>query len=290
MDHRIRSTVLAVVAGALVGVAAAVPAAADTRANAAPATAPARRVVPAGGEWRDDFSGRAGRAANTRYWTYQTGGQGWGNEELQRYTSGAANAALDGQGHLIITARPDTSGAACWYGPCRYTSARLTTSGKVTAGFGRIEARMKLPSGAGLWPAFWMLGANYPQVGHPRCGEIDVMELVGTEPSRVWASAHGPGYLGLSTFFDLPDGATFADDFHVFAVDRTPGSMVFSVDGVPYHTVTTADVPDHEWVFDQPFSVILNLAVGGRWPGEPTAETALPASMVVDYVAFTPAG
>lgn len=240
--------------------------------------------------WRDDFTGPAGAPPNPRFWTPQVGGWGWGNEELQRYTPDPDNASLDGSGHLTITAREDTVAPTapdqfCWYGPCRYTSARLITADKVTPRYGRIEARIKVPAGAGLWPAFWMLGEDFFTVGHPQSGEVDIMEIVGKEPATAWASVHGPGYTGLSNRFDLPPGSTFADDFHTFAVDWSPDGLVFSVDGQAYHSVPPADAGANEWVFDQPFFLVLNLAVGGRWPGEPTPQTQFPASMLVDYVA-----
>lgn len=146
---------------------------------------------------------------------------------------------------------------------------------------------MTLPQGKGLWPAFWLLGANYPEVGHPASGEIDIMELVGDEPFRVWSSAHGPGYTlsGLTAKYDLPAGQTFTDGFHTFALDWSPTELAFSVDGTVYHRVPRSAIGDSEWVFDKPFFVILNLTVGGTWAGEPAPETAFPAQLVVDYVA-----
>lgn len=274
------------------------PSAAANLKSRAPASQSAAPAVTAGGAsraslaaakkrlvWRDDFTGPAGTAANKRYWNYEAGGSGWGNQELQRYTTSTANAGLDGAGHLAITAREDSSGSQCWYGTCRYTSARLTTQGKVTSKLGRVEARMKLPAGQGLWPAFWMLGANFRTVGHPDCGEVDIMELVGNEPFRSWASVHGPGYTGISAPFDLALGRTFADRFHVFALDRTSTSLTFSVDGKVFHRVTPASLNGGRWVFSKPFFLIMNLAVGGRWPGDPGPATRFPATTLVDYVA-----
>ena len=239
-----------------------------------------RRLV-----WKDSFDGPAGAPANPQIWTYEVGGHGWGNQELQRYTNSTENAALDGLGRLAITAREDTSGTQCWYGTCRYTSARLITLDKASAQYGRIEARMKLPAGQGVWPAFWMMGTNINTVGHPTCGEIDIMELVGNEPWRVWASVHGPGYTGLSSHYDLPAPSEFADDFHTFTLDWTSNSLTFSIDNVVYHQVTQADLNGNPWVFDQPFFLLLNLAVGGTWPGEPNAQTVFPATLLVDEVA-----
>lgn len=274
--------------------ASAATAASATAASAATtATTQASRAATAAKPklrlaWRDDFTGRAGKAPNRRNWTYDTQGGGWGNEQLEYSTRRPENVSLDGSGHLAITARSDNvKGLTCWYGPCRYTSARITTLGKRTAGHGRVEARIKLPAGSGLWPAFWLMGADYPRVGHPASGEIDVMEYVGQEPWRVWSSVHGPGYVraGLTAPFNLPAGSTYAGAFHTFALDWSPQELAFSVDGTVYHRVPRSAVGDHEWVFDKPFFIILNLAVGGSWGGEPGPQTRFPARMLVDYVA-----
>lgn len=247
--------------------------------------APQRELV-----WRDDFDGPAGSAVDPTSWTHETGGGGWGNRELQRYRSGTSNAALDGAGHLVITARRHDASDPCWYGTCRYTSARLTTEGKVSFTGGRVEARIKLPTGKGIWPAFWLLGENRATVGWPRCGEVDVMELVGHEGNRVWSSVHGPGYVraGLTAGYTLPGSRSFADDFHVFAVEWTQSeALEFSVDGTPYHRVARQDISaGNEWVFDKPMHVLLNVAVGGEWPGSPTADTRFPAQMIVDQVSI----
>ncbi|WP_254631557.1 family 16 glycosylhydrolase [Curtobacterium sp. Csp1] len=168
-----------------------------------------------------------------------------------------------------------------------FTSARLKTEGTFTAQYGRVEARIKIPRGQGIWPAFWMLGADIGQVGWPACGEIDVMENVGYEPTIVHATVHGPGYSGangLSAACTNPTGAAFADDFHVFGVDWRPDSITWLVDGVERGTVTRAAVGTNPWVFDKPFFVVLNVAVGGTWPGSPDATTRFPQQMLVDWV------
>ncbi len=239
--------------------------------------------------WRDDFTGPAGKAPNPAYWTAQIGGEGWGNKELQFYSGHRRNAALDGRGHLAIRAVPFDGSEKCWYGPCRYTSARLTTHHKMSVTRGRAEARMKLPLGKGLWPAFWLLGENINEVGWPACGEIDVMEYLGHEPNRIWGSAHGPGYVkvGLTGPYVLPEGTTYADGFHTFAVDWTDDGLAYSVDDVVFLRVTRAQIGEsNTWVFDKPFHILLNLAVGGEWPGEPDAETQFPATVLVDHVAI----
>jgi beta-glucanase (GH16 family) len=238
--------------------------------------------------WSDDFNGAAGSAPDASRWGHDTGGGGWGNSELEYYTNSTSNAALDGNGHLVITARKENpAGYSCWYGSCQYTSARLLTSGKFTQQYGHFEASIKIPRGQGLWPAFWMLGDNIGSVGWPNSGEIDVMENIGREPNTVHGSMHGPGYSGgnpLTGSYSLPGGAAFADSFHTFAIDWAPGSVAFSVDGAVYERHTPADTNGNQWVFDHPFFIIMNVAVGGTWPGSPDASTVFPQQMVVDYV------
>jgi beta-glucanase (GH16 family) len=238
--------------------------------------------------WSDEFDGAAGSAPDPAKWTHETGGSGNGNHELEYYTDSTSNASLDGQGHLVITARKNTDpGLSCWNGPCQYTSARLNTASTFTQSYGHFEARIKIPRGQGMWPAFWMMGDDIGKVGWPDNGELDVMENIGKEPGTVHGTIHGPGYSGangLGAPFTLPGGKAFADDFHTFAVDWTPGAITWSVDGTAYETRTPADAGGNKWVFDHPFFMILNLAVGGDWPGGPDGATAFPQSMVVDYV------
>ena len=227
----------------------------------------------------DEFDGPAGSAPNPGIWRYDLGAGGWGNAELQTYTDSRRNAALDGAGNLVITAHREADGS--------YSSARLKSESTYTAQYGRIEARIRIPRGQGIWPAFWMLGADIGQVGWPACGEIDVMENVGYEPGIVHGTVHGPGYSGaqgISAAYTNPSGAAFADDFHVYGVDWRPGSITWTVDGVAYRTVTRADVGSAPWVFDKPFFVILNVAVGGNWPGSPDASTRFPQQMTIDWL------
>jgi len=238
--------------------------------------------------WSDEFTGAAGAAVDTTRWVADTGGQGWGNQERQYYTPGPENASLDGGGNLVITARTSTdSSRRCWYGVCGYTSARLKTKGRFETAYGRFEARLRVPRGQGIWPAFWMLGANIDQVGWPQSGEIDVMENIGREPNIVHGTVHGPGYSGANGIggaYTLTT-AEFADDFHVFTVEWTPGQIRWLIDGTEYRRLTPAGIPSGAtWVFDHPFFMLLNVAVGGAWPGDPDATTPLPQQMVVDYV------
>ncbi len=228
--------------------------------------------------WSDEFEGAAGEAPDPANWNHETGDHGWGNQELQNYTTSRDNSALDGEGNLVITARQESDGG--------YTSARMTTQNNVQHAYGRIEARIKVPTGQGVWPAFWMLGADFPDTPWPDSGEIDIMEHIGSEPGTVHGTVHGPGYSGgggVGASYDHPDGGGFPDDFHVYAVDWTPDSITWSVDDVPFNTITPADVSG-DWVFDQEFFMILNVAVGGEWPGYPDESTQFPQEMVVDYV------
>ena len=231
--------------------------------------------------WSDEFNQPDGSAPDPAKWGYETGGNGWGNQELEYYTSRANNARIEA-GNLIIEARQED-----FHGK-KYTSARLLTSGKWSWTYGRIEARMKIPRGQGIWPAFWMLGTNISSVGWPGCGEIDIMENIGKEPATVHGTVHGPGYsgnYGIGGPVTLPDGAAMADDFHVFAVECEPERITWFMDGQKYFTVTPANLPkDARWVFDQPKFLLLNLAVGGGWPGYPDATSAFPQRMLVDYV------
>ncbi|XP_037035063.1 beta-glucanase-like [Bradysia coprophila] len=239
--------------------------------------------------WSDEFDGPAGQVPDSTKWKYDTGGGGWGNQELEYYTESNMNAALDGNGNLVITARQENNNNyECWYGRCQYTSARLLTAGKFSQKYGAIEARIKIPKGQGLWPAFWMLGDDIFQVGWPQCGEIDILENIGREPLAIHGTLHGPGYSaadGLTSTYRLPNNQPFADDFHVYRADWTSNSISFSVDGHQYVTKSPSDTPPgKKWVFDHNFFIILNVAVGGGWPGPPNSKTVFPQSMIIDYV------
>jgi beta-glucanase (GH16 family) len=236
----------------------------------------------------DEFDGPAGSPVNAGRWLTETG-DNVNNHERQWYTNSTSNAALDGQGHLVITARRENPGNfQCWYGRCEFTSARLNTSGRFTQTYGHFETRMKIPRGQGMWPAFWMLGNNIGSVGWPQSGEIDIMENIGRTPNTVYGTIHGPGYSGaggIGATFSI--GSPFADAFHVFAIDWAPNRITWSVDGTVYETRTPADLGGRQWVFDHPFFIIMNLAVGGDFPGNPDASTVFPQQLVVDYVRVT---
>lgn len=241
--------------------------------------------------WSDEFNGAKGSTIDPAKWDAQTGGSGWGNRELEYYTDSKKNAYLDGRGSLVLKAIKETLPPEfnCWYGPCQYTSARLFTKKKFTQAYGRFEARIKLPFGQGIWPAFWLLGDNIDTTGWPACGEIDIMENIGREPSTVHGTLHGPGYsgeFGVGAAHTLPHSVRFADAFHTFAIEWEPNVIRWYVDGKLYQTRTPADLPAgaKKWVYDHPFFIILNLAVGGAWPGNPDATTTFPQKMLVDYV------
>jgi beta-glucanase (GH16 family) len=237
--------------------------------------------------WSDEFGGANGSAPDPGKWSYDLGGGGWGNNELESYTSRSQNVQVSG-GNLVMTAQQENYTGAD--GITRnYTSARLKTQGLFSQGYGRFEARMQIPSGQGMWPAFWMLGSNITTIGWPGCGEIDIMENIGKEPGTIHGSLHAPSSVAptasLSSAFSLPAGQNFADGFHVYAIEWEPGVVRFYVDAHLYGTFTPAQVPaGGTWAFDHPFFIILNVAVGGDWPGSPDATTKFPQQMLVDYV------
>jgi beta-glucanase (GH16 family) len=242
--------------------------------------------------WSDEFEEPAGTPPNPARWTPEIGdgtinaNPGWGNDELEYYTDSVENAATDGQGNLVITAKEADGSLLCYYGPCEYTSARLISWHKAEFAYGRIEARLKVPFGQGLWPAFWALGNDIGEVGWPQSGELDIMEHIGREPTMVYGTIHGPGYSGgsgVGAGYENPDGEAFSDDFYVYAVEWEPDEIRWYVDGVQFFAATPDDVSG-EWVFDHPFFIILNVAVGGTWPGDPDETTVFPQTLQVDYV------
>jgi beta-glucanase (GH16 family) len=248
------------------------------------AAAQARTLI-----WSDEFDGPIGSPVDGSKWVFDLGGGGWGNNEFELYTASSRNASIDGEGHLVITAIKEKlpKKPRCWYGRCKYSSARLKTRGKFEQTYGRFEARIKLPFGQGIWPAFWMLGSDIDTAGWPSCGEIDIMENIGREPSTSHGTIHGPGYSGskgIGAPYNLA-GVAFSEEFHVFAVEWEPGAIRGYVDDDLFQTRTPADLPKGKrWVFDHPFFLLMNLAVGGSWPGNPDATTRFPQKMYVDYV------
>ncbi len=244
--------------------------------------------------WSDEFNDPAGTPPNPNHWTHEIGDgtmngiPGWGNGEFQFYTDDPANASTDGQGNLVISLRSTENDLSrvCWYGTCRYTSARLISARKVEFQYGRIEARIQVPDGpAGLWPAFWMLGTNIDEVGWPQSGEIDIMEYVSRFPNSVYGTIHGPGYSGGTAFgntYTLSEPV--AANYHTFAVEWEPGEIRWYVDDIQYHTARPADVAPNTWVFEHPFYLILNMAIGGNFGGAIDPAMTFPQEMKIDYV------
>lgn len=229
--------------------------------------------------WYDEFSGPVGQSPDPAKWGYDIGTD-WGNAQLEYDTDRPGNVSLDGNGNLAIIAREES------YMGQPYTSARIVTRDRYEPTYGRIEARIKLPTGQGLWPAFWLLGSDIETVGWPQCGEIDIMEYRGQEPTVVHGTLHGPGYYGgggISEAFTLIDDR-FDTAFHVFAVEWEEAEIRWYMDDIQYHAVTPDDLGGNEWVFDHPFYIILNVAVGGTFVGPPDGSTVFPQTMLVDYV------
>ena len=237
--------------------------------------------------WNDEFDGGDNVPADPNKWQNEVGGWGMGNQELEYYTPGTQNVVQQG-GNLVITARVNTdSSLTCSYpvngNTCLYTSGKLNSLGLFSQQYGRFEANIKVPTGQGMWPAFWMMGVDINTAGWPACGEIDVMENIGDEPDIVHGSLHAPSF-DTGSAYNLP--VPYSDDFHVFALEWEPQVIRFYVDNNLYETRTPADVATGgTWEFDrEPFYLLLNLAVGGSWPGAPDGTTVFPQQMLVDYV------
>jgi beta-glucanase (GH16 family) len=236
--------------------------------------------------WSDEFNGPEGSPVDASKWVTETGGNGWGNDELEYYTNRPQNS-YQHDGNLVIKVLQEKYTGA--HGATRnYTSARIKTLGKFDQTYGRFEARIKIPTGEGIWPAFWMLGKDILKPGWPACGEIDIMENIGKEPAMVHGTIHGPGYSGahgIGSPYSTADRKAVADDYHVFAVEWEPNVIRFYVDKDLFATRTPADLPKGtKWVYDHPFFLLLNVAVGGNWPGSPDATSTFPQEMLVDYV------
>jgi beta-glucanase (GH16 family) len=235
--------------------------------------------------WSDEFNGPNGSSPDSTKWVMESGGNGWGNDELEYYTPRPQNVRIQ-NGSLVIEASREQ-----FKGPDgverRYTSGRLKTQGRFSQAYGRFEARIRIPSGQGVWPAFWLLGDNFPNVGWPACGEIDVMENVDVDKARIRGSIHGPGYSAfkaVTSTYTLSHGK-FSDGFHIFAMEWEPQLIRYYVDDSLYATRTPADLPKGApWVYDHPFFLILDVAVGGKLPASPDTSTVFPQQMLVDYV------
>ena len=240
--------------------------------------------------WNDEFNQPDGSSPDPTKWGYDigNGSGGWGNNELEYYTSRTNNARIVG-GQLVIEADQES------YDGYNYTSARMLTQGLGSWAYGRFEARIKIPRGQGIWPAFWMLGTNFTSVGWPTCGEIDIMENIGktSDQGTDHGTIHGPvsgggdynGGSGVGGTYTLPGGAALSDDFHIYAMEWTTNQIKWFLDTNNFFTATPASLPSGgTWVFTAPQFIILNVAVGGNWPGNPDGTTVFPQQMLVDYV------
>ncbi|MEO6983364.1 MAG: glycoside hydrolase family 16 protein [Edaphobacter sp.] len=235
--------------------------------------------------WSDEFNGPNGSAPDPANWSIEIGGKGYGNNEQETYTDRPANLQQK-DGNLVITAlKEDRTGPDNI--PRHYTSARINTQKRFTQKYGRFEASIQLPIGKGIWPAFWLLGDNVSTIGWPKCGEIDVLETIGA-PSTMYSTLHGPGYSGehaISAKYQLPAGQAVNTGFHLYAVAWAPDDIKFYLDDNLIAERTPADLPHGtSWVYDHPFFILLNLAVGGNWPGSPDETTVFPQQMKINYV------
>lgn len=225
--------------------------------------------------WSDEFNGPA---IDANSWNYETGGGGWGNNELENYTNSTKNAFITHGGYLVIEARKESDGT--------YTSARLQTKGKKEFTYGRMDIRAKLPKTKGLWPAIWMLGSNISSNPWPSCGEIDIMELLGNQPNKIYGTMHwgqaGQGSTHIGNSYVLSN-SDFSDKFHVFSIVWDTSKIEWYIDNIKYFTANKTDV-NGTYPFDKSFFFLLNVAIGGNWPGAPDATTVLPQSMIVDYI------
>jgi beta-glucanase (GH16 family) len=229
--------------------------------------------------WQDEFDGPAGQLPDPQKWRFDVGTD-WGNLQLEYDTDRPENVSLDGNGKLSIVAREEE------YEGSEYTSGRINTRGLFAHERGRFEARILLPIGQGIWPAFWMLGADFPDVNWPDCGEVDIMEYRGQEPNVVIGSIHGPGYSGSRAISARYESSGFLNEkYHLYAIEWDSESIEWFIDDTRYHRVTRDDLPpDTRWVFDHPFFILLNVAVGGRFVGPPDESTVFPQTMLVDWV------
>lgn len=240
--------------------------------------------------WNQEFNGKSG-LIDSNYWNFELGDgsdknlAGWGNNELEFYTN--KNARIDGSGNLAITAKRLTKAQLkfCYYGPCLFTSSRITTKGKLEFQYGRIEARLKMPAGEGTWPAFWALGADIDSSAWPSSGEIDFVEALGRTPRTVYGTVHGPGYSGSNGISgDITLSKPLSSAFHVYTVDWLPDSITWKIDGKVFHKVTKSDVGEKEWVFNKPFFLLANVAMGGNFGGMVGPSFKSSSSFLIDYI------
>jgi beta-glucanase (GH16 family) len=250
---------------------------------------PSRFVSANSGDWNlfwsDEFTGAEGSGVDSTKWVFDIGAGGWGNHELEYYTDRTENASIQNNMLVIMAIKED-------YNDLHYTSARLKTAGKFDFTYGKVEIYAKLPYGKGIWPAFWLLGSDINNdVDWPDCGEIDIMENIGKntneDQAKIYGTIHGPGYSssgGIGTTYAIPNGTKFKDGFHKFSIEWELNVIRWYVDDIQYQRLTSKDIGNKEWVFNHNFFIILNLAVGGNWPGSPDNTTIFPQSYIIDYV------
>jgi len=236
--------------------------------------------------WSQEFNEKSGTKPNPKYWNYDLGdGRGWGNRELQLYTN--VNAKTTGRGILAITALQISpkKKQVCYYGYCEWSSARITTKNKVWIKYGTIEARIQMPAGTGTWPAFWMLGQNIDAVSWPNSGEIDITEGLGRTPFLAYATIHGPGYFGGSSIgISHLNQKKLSDRFHTYGINWSKDSIEWTFDGEVIFKQSKDSIAPRTWVFNQPFSLILNVAMGGEFGGEIGKDSKSGLQMKVDWI------
>jgi beta-glucanase (GH16 family) len=240
--------------------------------------------------WSQEFNEAAGTLPNSKYFGFELGGGGWGNKELQWYTD--ESVKTNGEGQLVITASKippvsdDDLPFNC-FGDCQYFSGRISTQKKLSFQYGRLEARIQMPTGEGVWPAFWLLGNNITAKSWPTCGEIDIVELRGREPNYAIATAHGPGYSGVNGKTAVKTiGQSLADGFHTYAIEWAANKITWYLDGKLFHTVSSTTVKPKSYVFNQSFFLILNMAMGGDFDGGRLDTSIEKAEMKIDYLRY----
>lgn len=286
MRRWIAATALVVAAALVTGCAGtSAPVVGATR-TPSPAVTPTPGTIDGDGSapvWSAEFDGPAGALLDPAEWSVSDRGDGYGNNELQVYTARPENVSVDGEGALRLVARPESYTDPRGFSG-DYTSGRVETRTRFE--YGRIEARIKVPSGAGLWSAFWLFGDTLNGEQWPAVGEIDIMEVIGgaLDLNNAVIAARDSGERWIRNAA-TPAPEPLADGWHVYAVEWDRQQIVFLLDGVETFRVSRDELADDEqWPFDRPYSITLNLAVGGDWPGPPNADTVLPAEMLVDYV------
>ncbi|WP_284652000.1 glycoside hydrolase family 16 protein [Flavobacterium terrisoli] len=224
--------------------------------------------------WQEDFNGTT---LNEKEWNFEIGDGcpnicGWGNNEKQIYTK---NNHMIKDGKLIINIRKEGEG---------YTSTRITTAAKKEFQYGRMEVKAKIPTGKGIWPAFWMLGSNIPKVGWPKCGEIDILEYVGREPDKVYTSLHTQDSHGNTINSKKTEFKNIEEGFHLYSIDWTKDKIEFFVDNQSVYKFSPDDKNENTWPFNQPFYFIINAAVGGNFGGHDVDNSIFPQEYLIDYI------